>query len=171
MPLCFACLSSCSWTWASKTESNHQVQWFIEWSYCNCIIERMNEWSIHPISFYFIIWWFIGFNYLSFTIEMIDSISRSNSDVFLNQPFFVHCWTSIFLLVVHRLCGVIEGGGWATFCHAGSGRVGRVWSAREKSLEILRRGWELNPGHREDRQWAIPLSYHDWLTDILGVCN
>jgi len=47
------------------------------------------------------------------------------------------------------------------FCHGGSGRVGRVWSAREKSLEILRRGRELNPGHREDRQrdsfshWAI----------------
>ena len=36
-----------------------------------------------------------------------------------------------------------------------------VWSAREKSLEILRRGWELNPGHGEDRQWAIPLTYHD----------
>ena len=47
------------------------------------------------------------------------------------------------------------------FCHAGSGRVDRVWSAREKSLKILQRGWELNPGHREDRQWAIPLSYHD----------
>ena len=27
---------------------------------------------------------------------------------FLNQPLFVHCWTSAFLLVVHRLCGVIE---------------------------------------------------------------
>ena len=51
---------------------------------------------------------------------------------------------------------------WAIFCHAGSGRVDRVRSAREKSLEILRRGWELNPGHGEDRQWAIPLSYHDW---------
>jgi len=22
---------------------------------------------------------------------------------------------------------------------------------------------KLNPAHREDRQWAIPLSYHDWL--------
>jgi len=53
---------------------------------------------------------------------------------------------------------------WAIFCHAGSGRVGRVRSVREKSLEILRRGWELNPGHGEDRQWAIPLSYHDRLT-------
>jgi len=39
----------------------------------------------------------------------------------------------------------------AFFCHTGSGRVGRVWSAREKSLEIFRRGWELNPGHKEDR--------------------
>jgi len=27
-----------------------------------------------------------------------------------------------------------------------------VRSAREKSLEILRHGWELNPGHGEDRQ-------------------
>jgi len=27
-------------------------------------------------------------------------------------------------------------------------------------LKILRRGWELNPGHGEDRQWAISLSYH-----------
>jgi len=52
-------------------------------------------------------------------------------------------------------------GDWAIFCHAGSGRVGRVWSAREKSLEILRHGGELNPGHGEDRQWAIPLSYHN----------
>jgi len=52
-------------------------------------------------------------------------------------------------------CVVSLRGDWAIFCHAGSGRVG-VWSAREKSLEMLRRGWELNPGHREDRQWAIP---------------
>jgi len=50
-------------------------------------------------------------------------------------------------------------GDWAIFCHAGSGQVGRVWSGREKS-----HGWELNPGHGEDRRWAIPLSYHDWLT-------
>jgi len=56
-------------------------------------------------------------------------------------------------------------GDWAIFCHAGSGWVGRVRSAREKSLEILRRGWELNPGHGEDRKWAIPLSYHDWLVN------
>jgi len=72
-------------------------------------------------------------------------------------------------------------GDWAIFCHTGSGWVGRVWSTREKSLEILRRGRKLNtgyrmdrqwntfilplsyqdPGHGEDRQWAIPLSYHD----------
>jgi len=41
------------------------------------------------------------------------------------------------------------------------------WAAREKSLEILRHGWELNPGHGEDRQWAIPLSY--WT--VLKWCN
>jgi len=60
-------------------------------------------------------------------------------------------------------CVVSLRGDWANFCHAGPGRVGRVWSAREKSLEILRRGWELNPGHGEDRQWDIPPCYHDWL--------
>ena len=42
---------------------------------------------------------------------------------------------------------------WAIFCHAGSGRVGRGWSARKKSLEILLHGRELNPGHEEGRQW------------------
>ena len=55
-------------------------------------------------------------------------------------------------------------GDWALFCHAGSGRVGRMWSARETSLKITRHGRELNPGHREDRQWdtfVLPLSYHD----------
>jgi len=36
--------------------------------------------------------------------------------------------------------------------HAGSGQAGRVRSVREKFLEILFHGWELNPGHREDRQ-------------------
>jgi len=54
-------------------------------------------------------------------------------------------------------------GDWTIFCHAGSGRVGRVWSVRE-SLEILCHAWELNPGHAEDRQWdtvILPLSYHD----------
>jgi len=30
-----------------------------------------------------------------------------------------------------------------------------------KNPEILRRGWEFNPGYRKDRQWAITLSYHD----------
>jgi len=46
-------------------------------------------------------------------------------------------------------------GYWTILCHDGSGRVGRV------SLEILCHGWERNPGHRADRQWAIPQSYHD----------
>ena len=58
-------------------------------------------------------------------------------------------------------CMVSLRGDWATFYNAGSGWVGKKWSARKKSLGILRRGWELNPGHREARQWAIPLSYQD----------
>jgi len=30
---------------------------------------------------------------------------------------------------------------------------------------LRRHGRELNPGHRGDRQWAIPLSYHNWSID------
>jgi len=55
-------------------------------------------------------------------------------------------------------------GDWDIFCHAGSGWVGRVWSARKKSIETLHHGWELKPRHREDRQrdtFVLPLSYHD----------
>ena len=59
------------------------------------------------------------------------------------QPSSIHGWTSAFPVNVHWLCGAI-------FCHIDSGRVGSVWSAREKSIEIFSR--ELNPGHREDRQ-------------------
>jgi len=66
-------------------------------------------------------------------------------------------------------CAVPLRGDWAIFCHVGSRRVGGVWSAREKSLGIPHRGWELNPGRREDRQWAIPLSYHDWVATMLQL--
>jgi len=59
-------------------------------------------------------------------------------------------------------CAVSLGWDWVLFWHSGSERVGRVSSARDKSLEIL--GWKLNPGHREDRRWdsfILPQSYHD----------
>ena len=98
--------------------------------------------------------------------------------------FFYFSWTFLLrflhncFLMSHRLsvvelrpssslstgCVMSLRGDWPFFCHAGSGLVGRVRSAREKSLEILRRGWVLNPGHR-GRQWAIPLSYHDHRED------
>ena len=55
---------------------------------------------------------------------------------------------------------------WAIFCSAGSGGVGRAWSARDISLDILCDGWELKQDHEEDRQWdtfLFPLSYHDWI--------
>jgi len=50
----------------------------------------------------------------------------------------------------HTLCGATRcvvplRVGRAMFCHAGSGRAGRVWSARGKSRAILFRGSELNP--------------------------
>jgi len=47
------------------------------------------------------------------------------------------------------------------FCHAELGRVDRVWSASERSLEILPHGWELNPGHGAGRQqdtFILPLT-------------
>ena len=54
-----------------------------------------------------------------------------------------------------------------------------MWSAWEKSLDILRHCREWKPVHREDRQWAIPLSYHDtehrYMTDqtmkIFTLCG
>jgi len=39
-------------------------------------------------------------------------------------------------------------------------------STREQSLEILHYGRKLNPAYREDRQWAVPLSY---VTDVNRV--
>jgi len=60
-------------------------------------------------------------------------------------------WTSASLLNFHRLCGAIEGR-LSIFCPVGSRQVGRVLSARAKSLEILCDGWEWNPCHSEDRQ-------------------
>ena len=46
-----------------------------------------------------------------------------------------------------------------------------VWSAREKSL---RHGWELNPGHEENRQgntFILPLCYHDPGHEENWQCN
>ena len=69
-----------------------------------------------------------------------------------------------------RDCVVPLMGDSAIFCHAGSGQVGRVWSAKEKFLETLCHRRELNPGHRADRQWdtfILPLSYHNWHNQII----
>jgi len=49
-------------------------------------------------------------------------------------------------------------------CHADSQQVGKVWAARENSLETLHQGWEMNSDHREDRQgdaFILSLSYYD----------
>ena len=77
---------------------------------------------------------------------------------FLGNDFFIsHRLSMVGLRPSSSLstgCVVSLRGDWAIFRHAGSGRVSRVQSPREKSLGILRRGWELNPGHREDRQWG-----------------
>ena len=60
--------------------------------------------------------------------------------VFILQPLPVRGWTSSNLLDVQMLCGAIQERS-IHFCCAGSGWVGRVWSARVKSLEVLYRGW------------------------------
>jgi len=80
---------------------------------------------------------------------------------FILQPSSIHGRTSAFLLAVQGLCGVIEG----RLSHFLPRWLRTGWQsviARGNSLEILRRGWESNPGHREDRPWAIPLSYRAW---------
>jgi len=63
---------------------------------------------------------------------------------------WVHCLSVVGLQRSSSIstgCVVSLRGDLVIFCHTGSGRVGRVWSAREKSLEILRHGGEFNPGH------------------------
>jgi len=79
---------------------------------------------------------------------------------FSHHLYMVGHWPSSSLSIG---CMVSLRGDWAIFYNAGSGRVGKAWSARKNSLGILRRGWELNMGYREARQWAIPLSYQDCL--------
>ena len=84
---------------------------------------------------------------------------------------FGHCLSVVGLQPSSSLptgCVVSLRVGCVVFCHTGPGRVGRMWSAREKSLEILYHGWELNPDHGEDRQWdtfILPLSYQASATE------
>jgi len=89
-------------------------------------------------------------------VQRIDADPFVGSHVFFSHRLsMVGHWPSPSLSTG---CEVSLRGDWAIFCHASSGRVGRVWSAREKSFEILCRGWELNPGYREDSElfhWAI----------------
>jgi len=91
------------------------------------------------------------------------------------QPSAVHGWPSAFLPAVHGLYGAIEG----RLSHFLPPWLRTGWQSvidREKSLEILCHGRELNPGHGEAGQWnslVLPLSYL-WLTpadfiDILGI--
>ena len=43
---------------------------------------------------------------------------------------------------------------WVIFSHSGIGWVCRVWSAREKSLQILCHGWGLYPGAGPGAKWV-----------------
>jgi len=70
--------------------------------------------------------------------------------IYCHWSIIVHGWTSFSMIT---RCVVLLTGDWAIFYHAGSGRVDRVWSARGKSLKILRHVRELKPGDGEDRQW------------------
>ena len=84
--------------------------------------------------------------------------SRSNMLVWLSIALYrrssVPGWTRCPQVVWCHLRG-----DWAIFCHVGSGRVGRVRWVREKSLEILRHGWEWTRASvRTDSElshWAI----------------
>ena len=61
-------------------------------------------------------------------------------------------------------------GGWAIFCHAGSNGLAECDQPGENPWKTPYHGRELNPGHKEARQWdsfiKFPLSYHD-LTVII----
>jgi len=147
--------------WSGEQETDHMLSYHT-WQKEICI-----RWSKRKI-------WLAVNVYLCFTLywypDCVDSDSvdssmlASISNAIFFQPSSVRSWPAAFLFNGHRLCAVIEGILWAIFSYASSEWVGRVWSAREKSLEILRHGWELHPSHREDRQWDsffLPPSYHD----------
>jgi len=72
---------------------------------------------------------------------------------------------------VHGLCGAIDGRLSHLLPHWP--RTGwRVWSAREKFLEIICHGRKLNPGYWEDRQWDILLlSYYEWLLVMVRMTS
>ena len=91
---------------------------------------------------------------MALPIRPVNGKSETLLHIIIKLIKISHCLSIVELRPSSSLstgCVVSLRGDWAIFCHAGSGRVGRVWSAREKSLKISCRGWELNPGHREDR--------------------
>ena len=109
--------------------------------------------QLFPVIFYYPVW------------ENFQSVEYYI--YFYFQPSSIHGWT----FSLPPRCPQVMWFRWGEIepFSATLAQVGRAWSAKEKSLEILRRGWESNPGHREDRQWAIPLSCHDWLLHLY-VC-
>jgi len=73
-----------------------------------------------------------------------------NFSLFVISPS-VHGWTLAFFLDIHRLCVAIE----EMSSHFLPSWIRMCWQSvisQEKSLEIVLRGWELNPAHREKRQ-------------------
>ena len=89
-----------------------------------------------------------------------------------HQPLFAHGWTLAFLLNVHRFCGTISRR-WGHFLARWLRTGNRGWLVREKILEILYHSWELNPGHREKRQWdtsILPLNYQH-IRGNINSCN
>ena len=86
---------------------------------------------------------------------------------FFYQPSSVRGWTSAFLLTVHRLCGVIEG----RLSHFLPRWLRTDWqSADQPGKNPLKYSALAGNWTRPRRgQWAIPLSYHDWLS-ALDVC-
>ena len=82
----------------------------------------------------------------------------------LFQSSSVHRWTAAFLFAVHRLYGAIEG----ILSHFLPRRLKTGWQSvvsLGKSIEILRNGWELNTGHREDRPRDSFVTELSWLTE------
>jgi len=99
--------------------------------------------------------------------------------------YFSHCLSMVGLQSSSSMstdCVVLLKGDWTIFRHAGSGRVGRVWSARKNTVKYsatagnwtratgridseIHSPTELSwPRQWEDRQWnsfILPLSYHD----------
>ena len=121
---------------------------------------------------YIKIWTYIFINLSHVKVTDFVSVLFGRWCISNESSLFSHCLSNVRCRPSSSICTscvVRLKEDWVMFCHAGSRQVGRGWSDRKKSPEILRYSRELSPGHEAGRQWntfLLPLSYHDQFFSI-----